>query len=74
MFYNDKFYRKAFARGGESRWGFESVFLSYTKVTSNIVCNYYHNDFIRRDGLRVFDIVQSAFGENINMTVKKRST
>ena len=33
--------------------------------------NYY--DFIRRDGLSLaiwFDIVQSAFGENINTTVK----
>ena len=35
------------------------------------VCNYY--DFIRREGLPFaiwFDIVESAFGENIHMTVK----
>ena len=42
-------------------------------MNSNGVCNYY--DFIPRDGLslamwQLFDIVQSAFGENINMTVK----
>ena len=24
MFYNDKFYREAFARSGESRWSFEN--------------------------------------------------
>ena len=48
----------------------------YTKskvnsVNSNGVCNYY--DFIRREGLSLaiwFDIVESAFGENIHMTVK----
>ena len=37
----------------------------------NGVCNYY--DFIRREGLSLaiwFDIVESAFGENIHMTVK----
>ena len=41
------------------------------KVNSNGVCNYY--DFIRREGLSLamwFDIVESAFGENIHMTVK----
>ena len=39
---------------------------------SNGVCTYY--DFIRREGLslaiwQLFDIVQSAFGENINMII-----
>ena len=41
------------------------------QVNSNGVCNYY--DFIRREGLSLaiwFDIVESAFGENIHMTVK----
>ena len=41
------------------------------KVNSNGVCNYY--DFIRREGLSLaiwFDIVESAFGENIHATVK----
>ena len=41
------------------------------KVNSNGVCNYY--DFIRREGLSLaiwFDIVESAFGENIHTTVK----
>ena len=71
----DKFHREAFARGGESRWCFDSIFLWYaytkSKVNSNGVCNYY--DFIRREGLSLaiwFDIVESAFGENIHMTVK----
>ena len=71
----DKFPREAAAKGGESRWCFDSTFPWYTKskVNSNGGCNYY--DFIRRDGLslamwQLFDIVQSAFGENINMTVK----
>ena len=67
----DKFYREAFARGGESRWCFDSMFPWYTKskVNSNGVCNYY--DFIRREGLSLaiwFDIVE--FRENIHMTVK----
>ena len=64
----DKFPREAVAKGGESRWCFDSVFPWYTKSkhNSNGVCNYY--DFIRRDGLslamwQLFDIVQSAFGE-----------
>ena len=62
----DKFHREAFARGGESRWCFDSMFPWYTKskVNSNGVCNYY--DFIRREGLSLaiwFDIVESAFGE-----------
>ena len=42
-----------------------------SKVNSNGVCKYY--DFIRREGLSLatwFDIVESAFGENIHMTVK----
>ena len=42
-----------------------------SKINSNGVCNYY--DFIRREGLSLaiwFDIVESAFGENIHMTVK----
>ena len=42
-----------------------------SKVNSNGVCNYY--DFVRREGLSLaiwFDIVESAFGENIHMTVK----
>ena len=69
----DKFHREAFARGGESRWCFDSMFPWYTKskINSNGVCNYY--DFIRREGLSFaiwFDIVESAFGENIHMTVK----
>ena len=69
----DKFHREAFARGGESRWCFDSMFPWYTKskVNSNGVCNYY--DFIRLEGLSLaiwFDIVESAFGENINMTAK----
>ena len=71
----DKFHCEAVAKGGESRWCFDSMFPWYTKskVNSNGVCNYY--DFIRRDGLslailQLFNIVQSAFGENINMTVK----
>ena len=67
----DKFHREAFARGGESRWCFDSMFPWYTKskVNSNGVCNYY--DFIRREGLSLaiwFDIVE--FRENIHMTVK----
>ena len=47
----DKFHREALARGGESRWCFDSMFPWYTKskVNSNGVCNYY--DFIRREGL-----------------------
>ena len=71
----EKFPREAVAKGGESRWCFDSTFPCCTKskVNSNGGCNYY--DFIRRDGLslamwQLFDIVQSAFGENINMTVK----
>ena len=49
------------------------MFPRYTKskVNSNGVCNYY--DFIPREGLSLaiwFDIVESAFGENIHMTVK----
>ena len=69
----DKFHREAFARGGESRWCFDSMFPWYTKskINSNGVCNYY--DFIRREGLSLaiwFDIAESAFGENIHMTVK----
>ena len=69
----DKFHREAFARGDESRWCFDSMFPCYTKskVNSNGVCNYY--DFIRREGLSLaiwFDIVESAFGENIHTTVK----
>ena len=69
----DKFHREAFARGGESRWCFDSTFPWYTKskVNLNGVCNYC--DFIRREGLSLaiwFDIVESAFGENIHMTVK----
>ena len=71
----DKFPRKAVAKGDQSRWCFDSMFPWYTKskVNSNGVCNYYN--FIRRDGLslamwQLFDIVQSAFGENINMIVK----
>ena len=67
----DKFHREAFARSGESRWCFDSMFPWYTKskVNSNGVCNYY--DFIRREGLSLaiwFDIVE--FRENIHMTVK----
>ena len=67
----DKFHREAFARGGESRWCFDSMFPWHTKskVNSNGVCNYY--DFIRREGLSLaiwFDIVE--FRENIHMTVK----
>ena len=67
----DKFHREAFARGGESRWCFDSMFPRYTKskVNSNGVCNYF--DFIRREGLSLaiwFDIVE--FRENIHMTVK----
>ena len=67
----DKFHREVFARGGESRWCFDSMFPWYTKskVISNGVCNYY--DFIRREGLSLaiwFDIVE--FRENIHMTVK----
>ena len=37
---------------------------------TNGVCNYY--DFIRREGLSLaiwFDIVESAFGENIHMII-----
>ena len=69
----DKFHREAFAWGGESRWCFDSMFPWYTKsrVNSNGVCNYC--DFIRREGLSLaiwFDIVESAFGENIHMTGK----
>ena len=69
----EKFHREAFARGGESRWCFDSMFPWYTKskVNSNGVCNYH--DFVRREGLSLakwFDIVESAFGENIHMTVK----
>ena len=42
-------------------------------TNSNGVCNYY--DFIRREGLSLaiwfdIDIVESAFGEKIHMTVK----
>ena len=67
----NKFHREAFARDGESRWCFDSMFPWYTKskVNSNGVCNYY--DFIRREGLSLaiwFDIVE--FRENIHMTVK----
>ena len=67
----DKFHREAFARGGESRWYFDSMFPWYTKsrVNSNGVCNYLY-DFIRREGLSLpiwFDIVE--FRENIHMTV-----
>ena len=48
------------------------MFPLYTKsrVNSNGVCNYY--DFIQREGLSLaiwFNIVESAFGENIRMTV-----
>ena len=71
----DKFHREAVAKGGESRWCFDSMFpwCTKSKVNSNGVCIYY--DFIRRDGLslaiwQLFDIVQSAFEENINMIVK----
>ena len=40
------------------------------KVRGQFEWSLYY-DFIRRDGLYIlFDIVQSAFGENINMTVK----
>ena len=42
-----------------------------SKILIQNVLNYY--DFIRREGLSVaiwFDIVESAFGENIRMTVK----
>ena len=67
----DKSHREAFARGGESRWCFDSMFpwKTKSKVNSNGVCNYY--DFIRREGLSLaiwFDIVE--FRENIHMTVK----
>ena len=44
---------------------------SQRSIRINGVCNYY--DFIRREGLSIaiwFDIVESAFGENIHMTVK----
>ena len=45
--------------------------ISKVKGQFNGVCNYY--DFIRREGLSLviwFDIVESALGENIHMTVK----
>ena len=53
------------------------MFPRYTKskVNSNGVCYCY--DFIRREGLSLaiwFDIVESAFGENIHMTVYKCSS
>ena len=49
------------------------MFPLYTKlkVNSNGVCSYY--DFIRRERLSLaiwLDIVESAFGENVHMTVK----
>ena len=53
------------------RHNFKPVHPPYQIMLDPSLLNYY--DFIRREGLSFaiwFDIVESAFGENIHMTVK----
>ena len=68
----DKFHREAFARAVNRGDVLTACFRDIQSQRSiRMECNYY--DFIRREGLSLaiwFDIVESAFGENIHMTVK----